>query len=176
MNGASWLTNLDSLIFGRFHVEVSSSLSAQEALARLQSCVKPYRWPMLFAHEGLYGTVDARGISVSRYGGGNRAGTQFEFVGTLVPTNQGTALVGDVGTKRSYRVLLFLPFTLILIGIVIALTSSGNSASPPAWLLALSPVLFVLIFFLVCFAMRRGAEGFANYVGLVVGNAFSSSK
>ncbi len=170
----SWLAYLDRLVFGRYHVEVFGSITTQEALSRLQNCVKPWVWPMFLPREGLYGTVSDRKISFSRTGGGRNLGTAYEFVGTLVSSDTGTTLVGEVHAKWYLRAAMILLPCFYLVMIFGTFVRSNSSDFPGVDYL-MFPLIIVVFFFLVTVQLRRFAEGMAHYIGLVVGNAFSLS-
>jgi hypothetical protein len=170
---ATWLTNLDRFVFGRYTVEVAGAFPADESLRRLQSCVKPFDWPMFFPSEGLYGTVTNRQISFSRLGSINRLGSVFEFVGTLVPTPAGTNLVGDVRAKWYMRLFTFLPFVFL---IPILLLAPVPYEGPPANFYGFIAVWFLVVYSILTIQMHRNAKAVANYIGLVVGDAFSASR
>jgi hypothetical protein len=169
-------TTFDAFLFGRFYLEMPSSLSQQEAFSRLQGCVQPYVWPMFFPREALYGTVNADRISFSRIGGGNRFGSMYEFVGRFVPGSNGVSLVGEVHAK-GYWVAYMLFALLLFIGVFVLILSmglSGAQGGPPPFVIWFFPLWLVFVFSLVFLEMRRSAEGFARYVDLVVGNAFAA--
>jgi hypothetical protein len=128
---------------------------------------------MFFPPEGLYGTVTDRKINFSRVGGID-TGSSCEFVGTLVSNGSGTKLVGDVDVKWYVRAsAIVVPCLFVTTFAISAIPSNQNGI--PVLVVVPMTLLMLLGSYSLIAQLRRTAEGFANYVGLVVGNAFSLS-